>query len=288
MNAYASKKQVEPHPKLRREDSQPGIEQTQAEEALLDSEQRFQAVWEAASDAMALSTADGIVHTANPAYYRLYGFQPEEVIGKTFSVIFPEEQRAWAEKLYEYFFSSPTISPSFEATIIRADGTERIVESSYSFLIQDGKRLAMLSTIRDITERKKAEEGLRENELKLHLALKAAHMVTWDWDVVQNTLCWSSNLDATLSSTLQKLGATYEAFLELVHPEDRTLVNQKVQRALWEGADYKVKFRRVHPDGTVWWTLSHGQVLYDDAGKPISMIGISMNVSNRKRIESTD
>jgi len=65
----------------------------QAEQVLKESERLFRAVWEYASDAMAISTSDGIVFAANPAYFHLYGFPQEEVVGKHFSIIFPEEQQ---------------------------------------------------------------------------------------------------------------------------------------------------------------------------------------------------
>jgi PAS domain S-box-containing protein len=132
--------------------------QEQIEEALRDSEQHFRAIWQAASDAMALSAPDGTVLDANPAYYQLYGYPAEEVIGNNFSLIVPEEQRQQARELYATLFSSPDIISPVEAHIVRADGTESIVESSYSFIAQNGIRTAMLSIIRDITERKKVEE----------------------------------------------------------------------------------------------------------------------------------
>src|ERR1700730_2491175 len=85
----------------------------QAEQVLREGERLVRAVWEHASDAMALSTSDGIVFAANPAYFHLYGFPQEEVIGKHFSIIFPEEQRKTAHELYDYIFQSPIISLPF-------------------------------------------------------------------------------------------------------------------------------------------------------------------------------
>ncbi len=256
-----------------------------AEAVLEESEQRFRAVWENASDAMALSTSDGTVIAANPAYYQLYGYTPEEVIGNNFAIIFPADQRKGAQELYEYIFNSPTISPSFETPIIRADGTERIVESRYNFITHNGKRTAMISIVRDITTRKKAEEALQEARVRLHLALKVGHLGTWDWDIVSNNISWSANLEAAFGLSPGAFGATYEGFLELVHPKDRVLVDQEVKRAIEEGTDYKIEFRAVRPDGIVLWTLAHGQVLYDEAGKPLRMVGISKDITERKSIE---
>jgi PAS domain S-box-containing protein len=250
-----------------------------AQETWQESERRFQAVWEHAPDAMAISTPDGTVIAANPAYLQLYGHCAEEVIGKNYTIIFSPEQRAWAQELYVHFFQSPTIGPPVEAAIVRAGGTERMVESRYRFLMQAGKRTAMLSIVRDITERKKTEEALRENALKLHLALEVGHMRTWDWDIARNTIRWSANVEEAVDGSSGTGKATYEAFLRLVHPQDRTVVDQAVRRALEEGADYQVEFRVVRPDGGIGWTSAHGQVLSDEAGKPMRMIGVSMDVT---------
>jgi PAS domain S-box-containing protein len=257
----------------------------QAQGAGEESEQRFRAVWEAASDAMALSTPDGTVFAANPAYYRLYGYSPEEVLGNNYSIIFPEEQRQWARELYAYVFQSPTISPSFVTPIRRADGTERIVEASYSFLTHNGTRTAMLSLIRDITERTRTEEALRESQLQLYLALKVGEMGTWEWDIVSNTIHLSANLEVAFGFAPETFSATYEACLELVYLEDRALVDQAMRHALEEGTEYAVEFRAVLPDGTIRWTKSQGQVLSDEAGKPIRMIGVLRDMTKCKYLE---
>ncbi|HEX2280721.1 MAG TPA: PAS domain S-box protein [Thermomicrobiales bacterium] len=75
---------------------QPGLsgERRAIESALRESEERFRAVWEATSEAMALSDPDGTVMAVNPAYCALYGLLPEQVVGHNFAIIFPEETRA--------------------------------------------------------------------------------------------------------------------------------------------------------------------------------------------------
>jgi PAS domain S-box-containing protein len=125
----------------------------------------LRAAWEAASDAMALSDPDGIVLTANPAYFRLYGFEPGEVIGQPFSIIFPPETRCEAEALYQEVFRSAEHPPAYERIVRRRDGTERTVSARVSFLEEDGTRVAMLNIIQDITD----EVAVR------HLAAAAEH-----------------------------------------------------------------------------------------------------------------
>jgi PAS domain S-box-containing protein len=257
----------------------------QAEQVLKEHERLFRAVWEYAFDAMALSIPDGTVLAANPAYFHLYGFPEEEVVGKHFSIIFPAEQRKVAHELYDYIFQSPTLGPPFVGPIHRADGSERFVESRYNFISHHGQRIAMLSIVRDITERKRVEEALWVNEEKLRIALEVGHMDSWDWDIESNTIRWSAKLDASFGLVGGSFGVSYETFMELIHPQDRTLVDQEMRRALEEGTDFKVEFRAGLVDGTIRWKRIQGQVLYDEAGKPMRMIGVSMDVPQGRQVE---
>ena len=134
----------------------------QAEAALRDSDQRFRSLWKHISDAMAMSDADGKIVAANPAYYRLYGFTPEQVIGQPFTTIFPAELRASIYENYQTVFRSGEASQPVERTVRRANGEERIVETRTDFITIDGQHRLLLSTSQDITERRRIElEGLQ-------------------------------------------------------------------------------------------------------------------------------
>ena len=133
------------------------VERRAIESALRESEERFRAVWEATSEAMALSDPDGTVVAVNPAYCALYGLTPEQVVGQSFAIIFPEEVRGAAVEQYHAIFADPDPPPSYESRVQHADGSERFVEARADFIVRDGERVAMISAIRDITERKRAE-----------------------------------------------------------------------------------------------------------------------------------
>ncbi len=153
---------------------QPAInsDSSNTEDLLAESEQRFRAVWDCASDAMALSTPDGTLFAANAAYCHLFGYAPEEVIGHNFSRIFPEDRRPWAQEQYRVVFQQEEIATAFEDVVQRADGTWRVVESRYNFLSHRGKRTAMLSIIRDISERKHMEEAIQQSKQQLEVILE--------------------------------------------------------------------------------------------------------------------
>jgi PAS domain S-box-containing protein len=129
-----------------------------------DQNERFRLAWEMASDAMVLSDPEGIVLAANPAYLQLYGYPAEQIIGQSFAIIFPAEVRAWATEQYKEYFAAEAVPPIVESAIERADGARRTVETTVAFITEGGQRTAMLSIIRDITERKRTEELARSKE----------------------------------------------------------------------------------------------------------------------------
>jgi PAS domain S-box-containing protein len=127
-----------------------------------ESEERFRAVWEATSEALALSDPAGVVLAVNPAYCALYGRAAEEFVGHDFALVFPEEDRTEAMAQYREVFSAPDPPPVYEARVQRPDGSERVVEARADFLVRDGERVAMISAIRDVTERKRLDRAQQD------------------------------------------------------------------------------------------------------------------------------
>jgi PAS domain S-box-containing protein len=147
--------------------------QTDNEDMLQDSAQTLRAVWEFAADAMALSDPNGVLTAANPSYFELYGYSAEEVVGQSFAIIFPEDQRELALQQYKETFANPDTPPAVESTIRRKDGSTCIVEVKYTFLMEDGRRKAMLSLIRDITQRKQDQALLDAERLRIAAIIEA-------------------------------------------------------------------------------------------------------------------
>ncbi len=122
----------------------------------LDDLATLRAVWDAVADALALSDPEGRVLAVNNAYCSLYGFTRDQLIGHTFALIFPPEARAQAELSYRETFERGEVVVH-ESAVRSADQRELVVEARASFIERDGQRVAMLSTIRDITDQRRAE-----------------------------------------------------------------------------------------------------------------------------------
>lgn len=151
---------------------QAATERKTAEESLQESEEQLRAIWESVADGIALSDPDGIVVAANKAYYGIYGYSPEEIIGKSFVVIFPPDKQTWAMAEYKKIFTMHKVLSPIEAIIYRKDGVARIVQSRYSFVMHNKKKIAMISIVRDITEQKKYDLLRLQQEKRFRMLIE--------------------------------------------------------------------------------------------------------------------
>ena len=137
----------------------------------------------------------------------------------------------------------------------------------------------------EIVERKRIELELKTNEMKLTEAQQIANLGSWEWDVQTNKVRWSDELYHIFGLQPQELGATYEAFLFYAHPEDRRLVESAVEQAFHDKAFPNFDHRVIRPDGTIRVLQSNGRVFEDEAGCAIKIMGVSLDVTERKQLE---
>ncbi|HEY9748088.1 MAG TPA: response regulator [Allocoleopsis sp.] len=141
----------------------------------------------------------------------------------------------------------------------------------------------LLQASRAVEELRQQTERARLSEERLRLALEAAHMGTWDWDIPTGRVTHSATTETIYGFAPGCFEGTFKSFLRNLHPEDRELVTQALRRTLEQGADYNIDFRVIWLDGSVHWVASKGQVYYDNSGQPIRMTGIIMDITERKR-----
>ena len=137
----------------------------------------------------------------------------------------------------------------------------------------------------DITARKRVEAVLRWNEQRVNLALRSAHSGTWEWDIGTQATRWSTETYWMLGLEPGRLAPTHSAWLKAIHPEDRDRFQARVAEAIQRGEDLDLEYRVVWPDGGVRWLYARGQLVFDENGRPARMMGILMDVTDRKQAE---
>src|ERR1700682_6241620 len=129
------------------------------------------------------------------------------------------------------------------------------------------------------------EQTLRENEERTNFALAAARMGVWEIEFARNRLTWSDTMAPVFGHTPDKAPRTTEGFFQLIHPDDRRAAEASVERAIAGEPDCVVEFRAIWPDGRAHWVHGRAQASYDAGGKPLRLLGIAMDIDERKSIE---
>ena len=129
-------------------------------------------------------------------------------------------------------------------------------------------------------------EKLLESEERLRETLEAAEVGTWEWDIARNEVTWSPNIERIFGIAAGTFAGTYEAWLDLVHPEDRAAIAQEVERAVRTLTPYDVEVRVLRGDGSVGWQAARGHVTGDIDGRATRMHGVVLDITARKAAES--
>jgi PAS domain S-box-containing protein len=253
---------------------------TRALDLLRASEGRYRTLFDYAPDGILIADAEGRYLDANPGICTMLGYERHELVGRQATDIVPPEE-------------TPHIAPAMAA--IRADTEYQrdwrfrrrdgsMVDTEViATLMPDGNILAM---IRDVTDRNKAIEAVRTAEERMRFALESAEVGIWEMDFRSGEVRWSEILEAQHGLAAGTFGGTFEAFLAVVHPDDRDGVRRAMDDATRKGGEFALQYRVVRPDGNLRWINGAGQVLLGPARAPLRAVGISLDVTARQTLEA--
>jgi PAS domain S-box-containing protein len=256
----------------------------QIKEAELSEAQRLAHIgswhWDAKTD----------VTTGSDELLRIYGFDPatqamlnfKEQRGRCYPVEDWERVNAAVQRTVE-----TGVGYELDVRAIRNDTMIWITTRSKAVRDAEGRIVGLRGTVQDITERKRAEVALRESEQRLSRAQEIAHLGSWELDLVNNVLTWSDEVYRIFGLRPQAFGATYEAFLERVHPDDRPAVDAAYTGSLRENRDtYDIEHRVVRQD-TAEIRIVHEKCEHfrDATGRIIRSVGMVHDITERKQAE---
>jgi PAS domain S-box-containing protein len=150
---------------------------------------------------------------------------------------------------------------------------------------RSGKVYEIVGTATDITEQIRAETELRRSEAYLPEAERISHTGCWARNPTSGALFWSQEKWRIFGLDPRKTKLSYELFLQMIHPDDRSYVEETSKRAVEEAKEYDIPFRIVLPDGSIKHIHSVGKPFFEENGKVTEYIGVSMDVTERKRDE---
>jgi len=149
----------------------------------------------------------------------------------------------------------------------------------------NGKVVRAVGVTQDITDRKLAHKALTESQMSLAQAQRITHIGNWDWNIDQDSLFWSDEMFRIFGLDKDGFKASYDDFINVVHPDDKDFVNEQVQSSLEGRAPFDTEFRLLLKDGTLKNIEARGEVFRDENGKPIRMIGTNQDITERKQVE---
>ncbi|MHA2271193.1 MAG: PAS domain S-box protein [Candidatus Hodarchaeales archaeon] len=262
------------------------IAHRQTEQALQESERRYRAVVEDQTELIVRWQPDGTRTFVNEAYCRYYNQSPEALIGQAFFPLVPEQDlQAVLEKVAQLTPENPVAFNEHRSS--KPDGTLVWQEWADRAIFDDDNRLIELQSVgRDITERKKAEEALKSREEQLAEAQRIAHLGSWEWDIKANTTVWSREMYRIFGVDPGSFATnSHNEFLKCVHPEDRELIDNEIERAISNQAPFNVEYRIIRPDGAIRFISDRGKIISDEEGHAARMFGTSQDITARKQVE---
>jgi diguanylate cyclase (GGDEF)-like protein/PAS domain S-box-containing protein len=260
-------------------------ERKELEAHTLEAAERLRAVIQASPLAIVARDTDKVITMWNPAAERMFGWTEHEVLNTTTSIV-PPHLKAKTEELRLRSMQGESMILE-ETQRMRRDGSLVDVSMTIAPLYgAEGVVNGTMVTIADITRRKEAEAALRESENHLRLAMEAAQMGMWYWEVESDRFTYSEGLATLFGRTEGATFQDYRQLQKLIHPDDRDLIAATLRHAIKQGTDFQVDYRVIWPDGSVHWLANRSQVHRDPATKrALRLLGVAMDITDRKIAE---
>ncbi len=176
--------------------------------------------------------------------------------------------------------------PPYEIEIVHRNGTHiclRLFEQP--FFNDDGSVKAVYGIAEDITQQQQQEKAYLRNEATFKRAQQMAKIGSWYLDIKKNRLQWSEEIYKIFEIGSENFGATYEAFLDAIHPDDVESVNRAYLTSLKAKRPYRIEHRLLMPDGRIKYVNEECETLFDEAGEAVSSFGTVQDVTEMRQLQ---
>ena len=259
-------------------------ERKRAEEKLRQAEESYRLLVEQSPDAILVHRLGTILFANRGAAVLLAASSVDELIGKQhLDLIHPDNREVVRQRIQEFSGDFASVRRN-ETRMLRLDGTELYAEVAARTIIYRGEPATQLM-FRDVSQRKKAEEKLRRSEARLAAAQATAHIGDWSWDIISDELNWSAEMFRIYGLSPQEFDGKPSSVWKLIHPNDVEL-HEKAMRDLLAGERVEpFEYRIIRPDGQQRVVQVLGGGIEHDAGVPIRLSGVVLDVTERRQAE---
>jgi PAS domain S-box-containing protein len=253
-----------------------------AKEEAMRAKEEWERTFNSITDPIMILDAEHKVIKANTTMAKIFGVTPDKAVGL---ICYKEVHGAGCpieECPHQALLKD---SKSHEVEIYEESMGGHFLVSVSPIFDTHGNLTGSVHIARDINERKTVEEKIKTSQQRLANAQAIARLGSWDWDIVNNALEWSDEVYRIFGLTPQDFEATYEAFINTIHPDDREFVALSVDEALSDKKPYSIDHRIILPDGTERVVHEQAEVTFDENGNPVSMSGTVQDITERKIAE---
>lgn len=240
---------------------------------------------ERAGDAIFITDRDGTITYVNPAFESLTGFTSSEAIGRNPRILKSGEMD---EQHFESLWTTILAGEVWDEEIVNArkSGDHYYAEQTIAPIPdRTGDVDGFVAIQRDVTARKERERELEQAEQRLSFALEAADAAVWEVDLESNEIVWDESMEQVVGLDPGSFEGTYDAVADRVHPDDYDDIRATIDKAIEQGGKTRHELRFVDGSGEIQWLDTRARVFADSEGEPSRMVGISIDVTERKERE---
>jgi PAS domain S-box-containing protein len=247
-----------------------------------ESEQRFRLIADTAPVLIWMSGTDKLCTYFNKPWLDFTGRSLDSELGNGWlEGVHPDYLRRCMDTYTQAFDRREKFSVEYR--LRRYDGEYRwILDTGVPRFNHDGSFAGYAGSCIDVTDRKLAARELGLANERLHLAMQAGRAGGWEWDIESGRKSWFGEAHALLGTTREARSGSVQEFWDRVHPEDRVRLHDAMENAKLNNTEFNEEFRVVWPDGTVHWLRSQGRYLYAANAEPERMLGVSIDITQRK------
>lgn len=261
--------------------------QKQAELDLIRSKEKYERLIEGLGDRYCVfsHTAEGVFLYVSKGFKNLFGVSPDEIIGKDWRVLNLTEESLEAGNRADEIILRDHIPQTVELTCKHADGATHIIEVNYGPVIENDIVVKMEGICIDITEKRNNEELLSRGRERLAEAQQIAHIGNWELNHTTGELIWSDEIYNIFEIEKEVFGATYEAFLNIIHPDDRDMVDNAYRNSVENRVPYDIDHRILLSDGRIKHVHERCRTAFDSDGSPLISTGTVQDITALKLAE---
>jgi PAS domain S-box-containing protein len=261
-------------------------ESKRIQRTLRESQAKYRDLYDNAPGMLAsIDAGTSCILQCNKALAAATGYAVEELIGRRMFDLYHADSREAVAAAFRAFTTKGEVG-EVELEFRRKDGSKFPVSMRVSAVRdEDGTVLFSQCVWFDLTERKRAEQLLARHQETLELAQASGKIGTFEWNIRTGEVTWNAAEEELYGLPPGGFGGKYGTWLGTVHPDDRAAADEAVRLSVAMRHELNMEFRIIRPDGRTRWISAKGKVQYDQQGSALRMVGINMDITERKESE---